>query len=755
MLRKLTLFLFFFILFAAGLVLFPLYYYPVSANTFESKESIMNRLNTGVILLDRHGEPLYKFYQARHNNPTPLSAVPTVMQQAVIAAEDREFYRHDGFSPQATAAALVANLRHKEPKYGGSTITQQLVKNSLLTPKRDYVRKYQEIALAIQLERKFRKEEILEMYLNSVYFGEGAFGVEEAAKVYFDTPLDKLDLAQSSLLAALLVAPSTLTPISGNRDAALVRQKEVLSRMQEEGFISEEEKTQAAGTTLTFNDRPGNEQSFQAPHFALMVRDELIERYGEEQIARSGFIVKTTLDLAWQKKAETAVQDQLAKLAKNQVDNAAAVVLDPPTGEIRALVGSRGWEYPEYGKYNVATARRQPGSSFKPVVYLAALESRKYTPSSILKDRPRRFGRDYKPENYDRRFRGDVSVRYALANSLNVPTVEVQQEIGVPATLDMARRLGIRTLENFSPVDLSVSLGAGEVQLLELTNAYATIADQGKYKPTTTIASITDKYNRLIYTHAPEKTEVVDPRYTFLLTSILSDPRSRRDVFGTSLDTVRPAAAKTGTSQSYKDSWTVGFTPELAVGVWVGNHDGRPMDRVAGSMGAAPIWRSLMDSLGTDSRENPFATPAGIVKTEVCRRDTGLLLSSLNHNGRIEEYFAEGTEPKNPCAPPPTPTPSESPSESPSPDLADTPDPARIPDLVIEVVPTASPEIRRVPPPNVGGNPLPTEEPAPDPGEGSNENPGRRRPDNRSEPPEEPRPPSLEKPLEPTLLPGA
>lgn len=662
---------------AVLLVFVALFTYFYFARDLKSKETVMNRNNTGVLLLDHKGEPFFSFYQAQQKTFVPLEQIPQHMQQAVIAMEDKEFYSHPGFSIRGIIRAFLVNFRSGEIRHGGSTITQQLVKNALLNPRRDFLRKYQELILAQEIERRFTKNEILEMYLNSVYFGEGAFGVEEASLTYFNKPAKNLTLAESSLLTALLKAPSSLSPISGDQKRAIERQKLVLEEMVNQGFITSAEKEIIEKQKLAFKEKESFINDF-APHFALMVLEELEERYGgEEKVARSGFKVKTTLNLEWQKHAENAVKNHVNNLARNRASNGGAVAIDPKTGEIRTLVGSKDWFNEDFGKFNIATALRQPGSAFKPIVYAAGFEQRVISPATILKDEPTTFTGpyvqgSYTPRNYDGRFRGPVLTRRALANSLNVPSVEVMSKVGLPEAIQMAQKMGITTLKDPSNYGLSLVLGGGEVKPIELTNAYAAFANGGEINKITTILEIKDKNGQTIYTATPEKNRAVKPETAFLISSIISDSQARQEVFGNALDISRPAAAKTGTTQDFRDAWTVGYTPSLAVGVWVGNNDNTPMDSVAGSLGAAPIWRSLMERFLQGTPVEMFSPPPSIIPLWICG-DNGLRLENKESTSSAKlEYFMPGTEPSGVCVvPTPTPAPTPSPSPSPAPENQD------------------------------------------------------------------------------------
>ncbi|MCR4305925.1 MAG: PBP1A family penicillin-binding protein, partial [Candidatus Daviesbacteria bacterium] len=609
-----------FLAITAFLSAIPILTYISFAATLSPRETLISSRDTGIKLLDEENRPFFTFYEARFKKQIPLSEVPIHTQHAIISIEDKDFYKHGGFSIPAIIRSFYENLRSQSLSYGGSTITQQLVKNSLLTPRKDFFRKFQEIILAQEIERRYSKQEILEMYLNSAYFGEGAFGIEDAARTYFNKQAKNLTVAESAILTAILPAPSRLSLYNSDLDEAKVRQRLILEKMQDFGYITKEEKQTALKEELEI-ESPQQIINNIAPHFALMVRDELIERYGEEEVIRSGMQVRTTLNLDWQKYAEDAVKKQVEDLRKNGASNGAAVVMDPKTAEVRVLVGSADWNDEKFGKVNITTSLRSPGSSFKPIVYVRGFENNLITPATILSDAPTSFANFdeerffasfpsrsaaltalandpnafYRPQNFDRRFRGNVTVRRALSNSLNVPSVAVIKKVGIEETLNSAKNLGITTLKEPSDYGLSLVLGTGEVQLLELTNAYATFANKGFYNEPTFILDIKDKLGNRIYTYQPAPRQAVDEKYTFLISSILSDNRTRAEVFGTALNISRTAAVKTGTAEDFKDAWTMGYTPGLTIGVWIGNNFGEPMDGVAGSLGAAPIWKGLME----------------------------------------------------------------------------------------------------------------------------------------------------------------
>lgn len=605
-----------------------------------SKEDIVNKKSNGIILVDRNGTQFFSFYDGQFKEYTPLNKISKQVQNAVIVAEDEDFYNHKGVAYHAILGAAIANFRKGDMAYGGSTITQQLVKNTLLDPKKHLFRKYEEVVMAQEIEERYSKAQILEMYLNTVYFGEGAYGIEEAAQTYFNKHASELNTSEASMLAGIIAAPSRLSPVNGDQVQAKERQKYVLDELFEDGLITPTERNNAYQAKLTYvNGR--DEELYKAPHFALLVRDQLLKKYGEKELTNSGMKVYTTLDLNWQLKAEQTVRDQVQKLRANNGTNAGVVVMDPRTGHVHALVGSADWSNDTFGKVNMATTPRQPGSSFKPIVFLSGFETQKATPATVLIDAPRSFENNYRPKNYDEKFRGPVSARYALANSLNVPSVELMTKVGTDDALIMAKRLGINSLKTASDYGPSLVLGTGEVPLLEMTTAYATFANEGEKHDPVLITKIEDKKGKIVYTNKENGQQVVDPKYVFLISSILSDTKTRKDVFGNALDVNRTAAVKTGTSENYKDAWTIGYTPSLTIGVWVGNNDNSSMDKVAGSLGAAPIWKGLMEDFTKDTPNESFIPPSGVIARGVCADGGRRAFRGSNVD---TEYFVAGTE---------------------------------------------------------------------------------------------------------------
>jgi 1A family penicillin-binding protein len=603
-------------------------------------------------IYDRHGRLLYEVTLPQEGTHTylHLDEISPALRQATIATEDASFYHNPGFDILALGRALVQNLRAGEVVTGGSTITQQLVRNLYLSPEerssQSIQRKVRETILAFRLTRHLSKDKILELYLNQVYYGNLAYGVEAAAQTYFGKSARHLDLAEASLLAGLPQSPARYDPLT-SLSAAKARQATVLSLMVDVGYISREEARAALAEPLCFQESPF---PIEAPHFVNYVRDLLEERFGTDRVDRGGLRVYTTLDLDLQTTAETVVRQQVADLREHQVSNGALVALDPATGQIRVMVGSADYFDEEIdGQVNMALAARQPGSSIKPITYAAALE-RGYTAATPLADVRTAFltrkGELYVPQNYDGTFHGLVSMRYALASSYNVPAVRMMDTIGVDPVLRLARDLGITTLGETDRFDLSLTLGGGEVRLLDLTAAYAAFAAGGLHRDPVAILRVEDASGHLLYEWQPTPDQrVLSPQTAYILTDILADNAARTPGFGedSPLRLSRPAAVKTGTTTDFHDNWTLGYTPSLVTGVWVGNADNRPMRNVSGVEGAAPIWHAFMEETLKGEPPQEFSRPDGLVDVEVCE-PTGLRPGPWCLTPR-RELFVAGSEP--------------------------------------------------------------------------------------------------------------
>lgn len=614
-------------------------------------------------LYDRHGRLLYEISDPRAGRhiAVPLERIPLALRQATVATEDASFYTNPGVDLRAIIRALWINLRGGEVRAGGSTLTQQVARNLLLDPQqrqeRTLTRKLRETILAWRLARAFSKDEILTLYLNQTYYGHLAFGVEAAARTYFGKPVEQLDLAESALLAGLPQSPAAYDPLT-NPEAARARQATVLDLMVKQGYISEEQARLAKAEKLQFAATPF---PIEAPHFVMYVWSLLEREYGEA-LYRQGLVVTTTLDLDWQHAAETIARRHLARLKEEQpasnVNDAALVALDPHTGEILAMLGS-----PDYfdarisGAINMALAPRQPGSAIKPITYAAAFSGENpWTPATMILDVrtsfPTREGTPYVPENHDRRYHGPVLVREALASSYNIPAVKALEYVGLERMVQLARALGISTFTDTSRFGLALTLGGGEVRLLELTAAYAAFANGGyRVQPTAILAVATnDEQGTMDKGYSPAANRqpsapVLDPRVAYLITDILSDDDARAPTFGHNsvLHLSRPAAAKTGTTTDWRDNWTIGYTPDLVVGVWVGNADNSPMDNVTGISGAGPIWHDFMEQVLKGRPPLHFKEPPGLVRVEICAL-SGLLPTPYCPHKRTELFIA-GTQP--------------------------------------------------------------------------------------------------------------
>ena len=586
---------------------------PASMQELKIAESTKIYDKTGKILL-------YEIHGEQKRTIIPLDEVPPYVKEATIVAEDDDFYNHFGIDLAGIARAVLTNLKRQTVLQGGSTITQQLIKNMYLSPERTLARKVKEVILAVELELKYSKEEILAFYLNAVPYGSNAYGIEAAAQTFFNKHAPDLTLAESALLASLPKAPTYYSPFGNNPDKLEARHAYVLDRMYELGYITDEELASAYAEKISYS--PSGNTGIKAPHFVMYVREHLQKEYGEEYLKNAGLSVVTTLDWDLQQAAEEIVREWGDKNEKRfGAQNAALIALDPSSGHILAMVGSRDYfDVENDGNVNVTNRLRQPGSSFKPFGYAAAFE-KGYTPDTLIFDVETNFGvqgtKEYIPKNYDEKFRGPITFKEALAQSINVPAVKVLYLAGIRDTIQLAKNLGITSLTDPTRYGLSLVLGGGEVTLLEETSAYGVFAQEGIRNAHTPILSIVSNTGEILEEFTPSPNEVLDPQIARLITSILASNDLRAPVFGErnylSLGSI-PSAAKTGTTQEYRDAWTVGYTPDIAVGVWVGNNDNTQMHDAAGSKAAAPIWYNFMkkayEITGWDPR--PFTPPASV-----------------------------------------------------------------------------------------------------------------------------------------------
>src|SRR3990167_9200548 len=638
------------LVFLSSFIIFPLF-----AFNLPSPDKIVRREGFSTKILDRNGKVLYDIFADQRRTPADIKNIPEYLKKATIAIEDKNFYKHSGFDPLGIIRGF-SRIFTRGYAQGGSTLTQQLVKNVLLTPEYSVLRKIKEFILAVQIERKYSKDEILQMYLNEAPYGGTAWGVEAASETYFGKSVEDLNLVESAVLAGLPQRPSVYSPYSAYPDAYKDRTKQVLRRMREDGYIDNEQEEEALSQLddISFLNRGAN---FKAPHFVQYVQAILEERYGERVVEQGGLKVTTTLDLDLQEKAQSIVSEEIAKVEdKFHITNGAAVILNPQTGEILSMVGSKDFSAKDYdGQVNVTMSLRQPGSAIKPITYVTAFKEG-YTPSTLIMDVPTEFpGGDqptYKPVNYDGKYRGPMQVRYTLGNSVNVPAVKMLATVCIKKTLETAYELGLQSLpptkETLARVGLSLTLGGGEVRLLELTGAYSTFTNQGFKVDPTAILKIEDSDGKVLEQTEPKKGKrVLTPEQAYLIADILSDNDARLIVFGPNSALKIPGRqvmAKTGTTNDRRDNWTVGGETQVMVGVWVGNNDNSPMLRLAsGVSGAAPIWRRIILA-ALDGKPNfPIEVPGGIVTAAI-----DSVSGYAAHDGypsRIEK-FIDGTQPR-------------------------------------------------------------------------------------------------------------
>lgn len=594
-------------------------------------------------VLDRNGVVLFDIFGDKRREQVTLANIPEHVEQATISAEDKDFYRHKGFDIKGLIRGVILKPLAGQRAQGGSTITQQLVKNSFLTPKRSIDRKIRELILAIEVERIYTKDKILELYLNEIPYGGRIYGIEEAAKVYFGISAKDLSVAQGAVLAALPQSPTYYSPYGQHPDELMARKDWVLKRMFEEGYITDIERQEAVAEKIEFTPR---KDSIRAPHFVMYVKEILADRYGEKMLEEGGLTITTTLDWELQQKAEQVISDRAElNMEKYNAGNAALVTIDPNTGEILAMVGSKDYfDIESDGNVNVTIRDRQPGSAIKPIVYAAAFK-KNYGPATMLLDTKTDFGTNYSPNNYNGKFSGPISIRSALQGSVNVPAVKTLAYAGVNATIDLAHKMGITTLNDPERYGLSLVLGGGEVKLLDITSAYGVFATGGKKAQSLAVLKVEDAKGRILEENSikPLK-QVMDPEVAYLINNILSDDTARAPFFGGGGYLTLPGrtvAAKTGTTDLYKDGWTIGYTPNLVTGVWVGNNMNEPMKNGAGLSVAAPIWQAYMKSILTGTPNKNFNIPSGI-RTVVVDKLSGKLPSDATPATKTEVFSSWG-----------------------------------------------------------------------------------------------------------------
>lgn len=599
-------------------------------------------------IYDRNGELLYTIYAQRNQTFVPIDKIPKDIQLATIAIEDKDFYHHGAIDIRGIARALYANT-FKGDFQGGSTITQQLVKNSLLSQERTVTRKIREVILAYVVEALYSKDEILEMYLNKVSYGGTAYGVEAASQTYFGKPASQLTLAESAYLAGLPEAPSVYGPFGARPELGKTRQEEILTAMQAQGYISPKEKASAEKAEITFSEL---QNKIKAPHFVFYVKDLLTQKYGAQVVEQGGLEVITSLDLKTQDMAQLAVASEVAKLEPNNVTNGAALITDPGTGEILAMVGSRDFFDSENdGNVNVTIAKRQPGSSIKPINYATGL-IKGFTASTPLIDNATCFPtpgqKPYCPVNYDGKYHGITHMRDALANSYNIPAVKMLKANGIDSMIATASAMGITTFDEPERYGLSLTLGGGEVKMIDMAQAFGVFANLGYKVNLQPILKVTDKTGKVLEEYDPPKKpiergeKVIPEGVAFIISHILQDNGARTPAFGANSPLKingYPVSVKTGTTNDYRDNWTIGYTPSFLTVVWVGNNDNSQMRGVvSGISGAAPIWHEIMESLLEGTDPEPLRQPASVVGKNICA-DSGLIPQSAGSCPTKYEYF--------------------------------------------------------------------------------------------------------------------
>lgn len=594
------------ILSGAGL-LFAIAVFAYIAKDLPNPGEVNNRVIVeSTKIYDRTGDHLlYEVHGEEKRTVIPFSDMPDVVKYATISLEDQDFYEHHGIKLTSIARSILKDLITLDKSQGGSTITQQFVKNSLLTNEKTLIRKVKEVILSLEMETKFSKDEILAMYLNEIPYGSNAYGIEAAAQTFFSKPARELSLDEAALIAALPQATAYYSPYGSHRDALVARKNFALRTMAKLGYITEEQAASAI-EERTLDKVAPQKDIIAAPHFVMYIKDYLQQKYGDQAVEQGGLKVITTLDWDKQQAAEQAVRDQAEKNKKWRASNAALVAIDPKTGQILSMVGSKDYfDASIDGNVNVAIRDRQPGSSFKPYVYLTAF-TKGYLPETILYDVETQFetaeGKSYQPNNYDGKFHGPLPMMKALGGSLNVPAVKTLYLVGVNDAVKLAKNLGISGLNDPSRVGLSLVLGGGEVKLLDHVSAYGTLATGGIKHEKTAILRIESAKGELLEEFKSTPGErVVEEKYVAMLDSVLSNNENRAWVFGENSPLRfdgRQVVAKTGTTNEFRDGWTVGYTPSLAVGVWAGNNDNSAMVEGADGVNvAAPIFRAFLDKV--------------------------------------------------------------------------------------------------------------------------------------------------------------
>jgi len=598
-------------------------------------------------IFDRNGVLLAEVYAQQNRTIIHLSDVPISLQHATLAIEDKNFYKHPGFDLSAIIRAFRQTLVNKTVQ-GGSTITQQLIKSSILSSEQTISRKIKELVLAFWTEHIYTKQQILEMYFNQVPYGGTAWGAEAASETYFNKSVKELSLAESAFLAGLTSAPTTYSPYGTTPTLWKTRQKEVLKRMVNLHYITQKEADKASSEILHFRRQ---QTALHAPHFVQYIKELLIEKYGLTAVEKGGLQVRTTLDLKTQEMAENVVRDEVANDGYLNLSNGASIITDPKNGDILAMVGSHDFDDPKDGNFNVTTTLRQPGSSIKVVTYSAAL-SQGMTAATQIDDAPISYPINdqeaYTPVNYDGKYHGRVTIRFALSNSLNIPAVKTLDNIGIPTMVNLGKQMGIESWGDPKEYGLSITLGAAEVTMLDMARVNSALANSGKLVPLNPLLKVSDvKGHILEVKQLPVAKQVLDPGIAYIISDILADNQTRTAAFGTnSVLEIKNhrVSVKTGTTDSKRDNWTNGYTDSYVVIVWVGNNDNAPMSPTlaSGITGAAPIWHKIMENLLSKNPETTQTPPEDIMQQYCLGR---------------QEFFIKGTESSINCGQRATPSP--------------------------------------------------------------------------------------------------
>ncbi|MDQ3098447.1 MAG: transglycosylase domain-containing protein [bacterium] len=648
----------FFGLFLVGIVV-VIIVFAWFARDLPSPDQLKERsVDQATKIMDRSGKTLYSVYDTQNRDLVTLDKIPKNLINATIDTEDKDFYEHQGFAVEGYFRIIYDLVRYRK-LIGASSITQQLVKNTLVGGDRTPTRKLRELILAIQVDKRFTKDEVLQMYLNEIPYGGTTYGVEAAAQSYFGKHVNELNLTESAILAGLPQSPTYYSPFGEYPESFKDRSKYVLRRMKEQGHITKEQQ-QASIAELDAVKFADQKIDIEAPHFTLYVKDLMEEKYGKEVVAQGGLRIYTSLDLELQNKVQNIVRTEVEKLAKAKVGNGAAVVINPKTGEILAMVGSKDYFAKDYdGQVNVTTRPRQPGSATKPITYAVGF-TKGYTPATMWVDVQTAFdagpGQEpYKPVNYDGKYRGPVQTRTALGSSLNITAVKALATNGIKDTMKVAYDMGLNnwepTTQAMQNVGLSLTLGGRETSLLDLASAYAVFANQGVKQELVSVIKVTDAKGKVLDEFHPSTgKQILKPEITYLISDILSDDNARIPAFGPrSLLYIagKHVAAKTGTTDEKRDNWAFGYTPSYVVGAWVGNNDNTKMDNsiASGVTGATPIWNKIIHQLIDNKPDEWYTKPGEIVGPIAVDSKTGMKPGNGTTATR-PEIFIKGTEPQ-------------------------------------------------------------------------------------------------------------